>query len=471
MKWRFRLNNDISLAPAYVLSREIAARRLSPVDLMDALLARIAKHDPKLHAFVEVYAPEARLAAEAADKAIRSGHAIGPWHGIPVAIKDIIDIEGRITTGGSASRLDHRATTTATVVRRLVSQGMIVLGKTHTVEFACGAWGMNQHRGTPWNPWDTEVARTPGGSSSGSGVAVAARLAPWALGTDTGCSIRQPAAWCGITGLKTSMGRISTHGILPLSPTLDTPGPMARTVRDVAQLFDLLQGADPLDFRTIAPLRADPISTLEDGVRGLRLARLPSAERLGVAADVLDAYDRSLQVLSGLGAEIVDIVLPFGLAEFLSMTNITMAEAYFAHGHVVENLSLPLDETVRGRIRAAANISAQDYLATLRRRDQMKQEMKAALRGVDALLTPSAATAAIPLDEVDQSEQPTRFTRFVNLLDMCALSLPNGFTAERLPSSLQIVCRAYEEPLALRIGQAYQQATDWHERVPPAVES
>jgi aspartyl-tRNA(Asn)/glutamyl-tRNA(Gln) amidotransferase subunit A len=464
------MNSDISLAPAHVLSREIAARRLSPVDLMDALLARIAKHDPKLHAFVEVYAPGARLAAQGADKAIRSGHAVGPWHGIPVAIKDIIDVEGRITTGGSASRLNHRATTTATVVRRMVSQGMIVLGKTHSVEFACGAWGMNQHRGTPWNPWDADVPRTPGGSSSGSGVAVAARLAPWALGTDTGCSIRQPAAWCGITGLKTSMGRISTYGILPLSPTLDTPGPMARTVRDVALLFELLQGHDPLDHRTRGHLPADPISTLEHGVRGLRLARLPSDERSGLAADVLDAYDRSLAVLSGLGAEIVDIVLPFRLVEFLSMTNITMAEAYFSHGHLVEDPGLLLDDVVRARIRAAANISAQDYLATLRRRDEMKQAMDVAMAGVHALLTPTTETAAIPLAEVDQKEQPTRFTRFVNLLDMCALSLPNGFTAERLPTSLQIVCRGYEESLALRIGQAYQQATDWHERMPPTVE-
>jgi aspartyl-tRNA(Asn)/glutamyl-tRNA(Gln) amidotransferase subunit A len=464
------VNSDIALSPAHVLSRDIAARHLSPVDLVDALLARIATHDPKLHAFVEVYAPEARLAAEAADKAIRSGHALGPWHGIPVAIKDIIDIEGRVTTGGSASRLNHRATTTATVVRRLVRQGMIVLGKTHTVEFACGAWGMNQHRGTPWNPWDAEVPRTPGGSSSGSGVAVAARLTPWALGTDTGCSIRQPAAWCGITGLKTSIGRISTHGILPLSPTLDTPGPMARTVRDVALLFDLLQGPDPLDPRTRGRQATDPMSTLEDGVRGLRLARLPGEERSGVAADVLDAYDRSLAVLAGLGAEIVDIMLPFRLVEFISMTNITMAEAYFAHGNLAEDPGLPLDEVVRARLLTGAGISAQDYLATLRRRDEMKRAMEAALAGVDAFLTPTTATAAIPLDEVDQWEQPTRFTRFVNLLDMCALSLPNGFTAERLPSSLQIVCRADEEALALRIGQAYQQATDWHERMPPAVE-
>jgi aspartyl-tRNA(Asn)/glutamyl-tRNA(Gln) amidotransferase subunit A len=464
------VHDDPSLSPAHVLSQDIAARRLSPVDLMDALLARIAAHDPKLHAFVEVYAPEARLAAEAADKAIRSGHAVGPWHGIPIAIKDIIDIEGRVTTGGSASRRDHRATATATVVRRLVSQGMIVLGKTHTVEFAFGAWGMNQHLGTPWNPWDAEVPRTPGGSSSGSAVAVAARLAPWALGTDTGGSVRQPAAWCGITGLKATIGRISTQGILPLSFTLDTPGTMARTVRDVALLYDILQGPDPLDPLTLRHPPADAMPTLDHGVRGLRLARLPAPERSGVAMEVLEAYDRSLALLAGLGAEIVDIALPFRLADFISITNITMAEAYFQYGHIVENPELKLDEVVRRRLLSAAGITAHDYLATLRRRDQMKQAMDAALTGTHAFLTPSTETAAIPLEAVDQNESPARFARFVNLLDMCALVLPNGFTAQGLPTSLQVVCRGHDEALALRIGQACQQATDWHERLPPAVD-
>jgi aspartyl-tRNA(Asn)/glutamyl-tRNA(Gln) amidotransferase subunit A len=459
---------DPSLSPAHVLSREIAARRLSPVELTDALLARIAAHNPKLHAFIEVYAPEARLAAEAADKAIRSGHALGPFHGIPIAIKDIIDIEGRVTTGGSASRLDHRATTTATVVRRALRHGMIVLGKTHTVEFACGAWGTNQHLGTPWNPWDTEVARTPGGSSSGSGVAVAARLAPWALGTDTGCSVRQPAAWCGITGLKTSMGRISTHGILPLSPTLDTPGTMARTVRDVALLYELLQGPDPLDPLTIGRPEADSMTGLEGGVRGLRLARLPAAERQGVAADVLQAYDRSLELLAGLGAEIVDIALPFTLVEFVTMNNVTMAEAYFANRAVVDDPGSKMDDVVRSRMLTGAAVSAHDYLATLRRRDAMKLQMEAALAGTHAFLTPSTETTAIPLAEIDYKQQPTRFARFVNLLDLCALVLPNGFTAAGLPTSLQVACRGYEEALALRIGYAYQEATEWHERLPPA---
>ena len=465
------MNDQLFLSPAHILSRDMAARRFSPVDLIDALLARIATHDPKLHAFVEVYAQQARLAARTVDKAIRSGHALGPWHGVPIAIKDIIDIEGQITTAGSASRLAHRAATTATVVRRLTKQGMIVLGKTQTVEFACGAWGTNEHMGTPWNPWDPKTHRTPGGSSSGSGVAVAAHLTPWALGTDTGGSIRMPAAWCGITGLKTSMGRISSHGILPLSPSLDTPGVMARSVRDVALLYNLLQGPDPQDPLTLghAHPATDPIPTLEQGVKGLRLARLPSADRVGVDTNVLEAYDRSLVVLAGLGARIVDIALPFRLADFLSMTQIMQTESYALHHEIVADRKLKLDEVVRQRLLSGAALSSSDYVTALRHRNEMKQLMETAMAGVDALLTPSTATAAIPLSEVDQSTTPTRFMRFVNLLDMCALSLPNGFTAHGLPISLQIACRGYQEALALRIGQAYQQATHWHERLPPAL--
>jgi aspartyl-tRNA(Asn)/glutamyl-tRNA(Gln) amidotransferase subunit A len=338
------------------------------------------------------------------------------------------------------------------------------------VEFACGAFGTNQHLGTPWNPWDAEVARTPGGSSSGSGVAVAARLAPWALGTDTGGSVRQPAAWCGITGLKTTIGRISTHGILPMSPSLDTPGTMARTVRDAALLYDILQGPDPLDPLTRGREAADPMPALERGVRGLRLARLPAPERAAAAADVLEAYDRSLALLAGLGAEIVDIALPFRLADLASITNIARAESYFLNGPIVEDRSLKLDEVVRKRLLSGAGISARDYLATQRRLQEMKLEMDAALAEADAFLTPTTATAAIPLTQINYDEQPTLFARFVNLLEMCALALPNGFTAEGLPTSLQIACRGYEEALALRIGHAYQQATDWHERLPPAIE-
>src|SRR5947209_20102560 len=190
--------DTITTDPAWLSARKlaeaIAARRLSPVDVIDAFLDRIASRDPKLHAFVEVYADEARLAAEAAEKAIRSGHAVGPLHGVPIALKDLIEIEGRITTGGSAVWRERRSPVTATLARKLVAAGMIVLGKTHTVEFAMGGWGTNQHMGTPWNPWDLETPRTPGGSSSGTGVAVPSVMAPSAIGPDARGWLRVPGS-------------------------------------------------------------------------------------------------------------------------------------------------------------------------------------------------------------------------------------------------------------------------------------
>ena len=461
-------NADPSTLSPTRLAEEIAARRLSPVTVVEALLARIAAHDAKLHAFIAVYGDDARLAAEAADKAIRSGHAVGPLHGVPIALKDLIDLEGRVTTGGSAAWRERRSPVTATLARRLIAAGMIVLGKTHTVEFAMGGWGTNQHMGTPWNPWDLAVARTPGGSSSGSGVAVAAGFAPWAIGTDTGGSVRLPASWCGLSGLKTTIGRVSTYGILPLAPSLDTPGPMARSVEDAALLFSVMQGADPLDPRTLsAPPPADPFPALRRGVAGLRLARMPASERDGCTAEMLAAYDASLDRLARLGAEIVTVALPCRFADSMLATGrIIGSEAYQLVGHLVDNAALPIDAAVRPRIQLGRSITAREYLAALAERDALKRAFLAALDGVDALLTPTTQSAAIPLDAVDQNTTPAYFTRVFNLMEMCALSIPNGFTAGGLPTALQIACKPYDEATALRIGYAYQQATDWHERRP-----
>jgi aspartyl-tRNA(Asn)/glutamyl-tRNA(Gln) amidotransferase subunit A len=461
---------DPTLLSARLLAAEIAARRLSPIDLVAAFLARIAAQEPKLHAFVEVYADAARLAAEAADKAIRAGHAVGPLHGVPIALKDLIEIEGRVTTGGSEVWRERRSALTATLARRLVAAGMIVLGKTQTVEFAMGGWGTNQYRGTPWNPWDPEVARTPGGSSSGTGVAVAACMAPWGIGTDTGGSVRLPASWCGLTGLKTTIGRVSTHGILPLSPTLDTPGPMARSVEDAALLYQAIEGPDPNDPRTLGRPPAGSLAALERGVKGLKVARMPAAERDHVAAEVLNAYDGAVEVLAGLGAEIVSRELPRAFADYTDLVGrIIGAESYFLVGDLVDDQSLPLDPAVRPRIAAGRGVSARDYLGALRDQAAAKREFAAALGDADALLTPTTATAAIPLDAIDQATTPAHFTRFVNALELCALALPDGFTAAGLPLSLQIVCRGYDEATALRIGSAYQEATDWHRRRPPGL--
>lgn len=457
----------LAFRPVHELAADIAARRLSPVDLVDEYLARIERLEPRLQAFVSVNAANARLAAEAADRAIRSGHAVGPLHGIPVAVKDLVEIEGEVAMGGSAAWRNRVAPHTATLMRRMTAAGMINLGKTHTVEFAYGGWGTNQHLGTPWNPWDATTHRVPGGSSAGTGVAVAAGLAPWGIGTDTGGSVRLPSSFNGITGLKTTIGRISTFGVLPLSSTLDTPGPLARDVEDAALLLGVLQGTDPRDPHTLAVRDIDPLTELRRGVRGLRLARLPAAERAGIDAEVLTAYDRSVEALAGLGAEIVDLALPVQFAELGALNgHITSAEAYAALASLVDDDAAPLDADVRPRVRAGAAISARDYLLALGERERMKAAFVAAIDGVDAVLTPTTATPAIPVAAVDQDTTPAVFTRWVNFLDLCALAVPNGFTAAGLPVSLQIVCRGYAEGLALRIGWAYQTAHDWHRRVP-----
>ncbi len=462
--------DSLAYQPAVQLAQAIAARQLRSAELVEVLLERIARHDAKLHAFIDVYADDARAAAAAADQAIDASHAVGPLHGIPIALKDLIDIEGRITCGGSKVWAERVSPVTATLAGRLIAAGMIVIGKTHTVEFAMGGWGTNQHLGTPWNPWDTEEHRAPGGSSAGSGVAVAAGMAPWAIGTDTGGSVRLPSGWCGLTGLKTTIGRVSMHGVLPLCPTLDTPGPMCRSVEDAAVLFNVIHGPDPADPKTLGHGIDDPVPTLEAGVAGLRLARMPEAERNGVESSVLDAYDASLEVLSSLGARIVDVSLPRPFSDMAAILGkIIGAEGYTLVGELVENADLPLDDDVRPRILIGKSMSARDYLRALDEREKIKASYRDALAGVDALLTPTTATTAPTVESIDQSGTPASFTRVANLLDYCALALPNGSDENGLPISFQIICGSYREALALRIGRAYEQATGWHEATPPGL--
>jgi aspartyl-tRNA(Asn)/glutamyl-tRNA(Gln) amidotransferase subunit A len=460
--------DSLAYQPATQLARAISSRKLRSAELVERLLERIAGHDAKLHAFIDVYADDARNAAAAADRAIDAGHAVSPVHGVPIALKDLIDLEGRITTGGSKLWAKRVSPVTATLARRLIGAGMIVIGKTHTVEFAMGGWGTNQHLGTPWNPWDTEQHRAPGGSSAGSGVAVAAGLVPWAIGTDTGGSVRLPSGWCGLTGLKTTIGRVSVHGVLPLSPSLDTPGPMCRTVEDAAVLFNVIHGPDPEDPITLAHGADDPMPTLEAGVAGLRLARIPELERDGVENDVLDAYDASLEVFSSLGARIVDVSLPLRFSEMAAVLGkIIGAEGYALLGELIDNPELPLDDDVRPRILIGKDMSACDYLRALDERTRIKASYTEALADVDALLMPTTAMTAPSVESIDQSATPAFFTRVANLLEYCALALPNGIDKNGLPTSLQIVCRGYQEALALRIGRAYEQATAWHRATPP----
>ena len=450
----------------------LASGELTSEELVEALLKRIERLDSRLDAFIAVYADEARAAAREADHARRAGRAAGRFHGVPIALKDIIDMEGRVTTGGSKVWESRVSPLTATLARRLMEAGLIVIGKTRTVEFAMGSWGTNRHMGTPWNPWDLGVQRVPGGSSSGSGVSVAARCVPWAIGTDTGGSVRLPSAWNGLTGLKVTFGRVSCHGVLPLAHTLDTPGPMCRSVADAVDLYLLLQGSDPDDPATWHIGADDPRPTLDRGVAGMRLARMPERERDGVDDEVLAAYDASLEVLSDLGASVVDVELPRRFGPMGDLTGkIIAAEGYAWVGEYVDDDSAPVDDDIRPRIRPGRDMPAREYIDAQLERARIKREFNTALAGVDALLTPATCTAAPVVADIDQSTTAAQFTRPVNLIDSCALVLPNGRTVAGLPISLQVVCRGYEEAGALRIGQAYQNATDWHADVPPGLDT
>ncbi len=460
-------NDELAFTPVHVLAAEMTAGRLTSTKLTEACLSRLERHGEKLHAFVVVYGNDALRAAHAADEAIASGHRIGPFHGIPVALKDIIDLKGRVTTGGSKVWEKRVSTRTATLAKKLISAGMIVLGKTHSVEFAMGSFGTNTHMGTPWNPWDMQELRGPGGSSSGTGVAVAAGLAPWGIGTDTGGSVRVPASWCGLAGLKTTIGRISVHGVLALSHTLDTPGPMCRSVEDAALLYNLLQGPDPVDPLTQRRPPDDPLPQLRRGVAGLVMARLPASERSAVDAEMLAAYDASLAMLEKLGAKLVDVTLPRGFADLGAMAGrLIGCEGYSYVGHLTDDPAQPVDPDVRPRIGLGKGVSARDYLLLLREREQLKRDWSKALAGCDALLTPTTLTAAPRVADIDQSGTAAVYTRAINLVDGCALAVRNGFTTGGLPTSLQIACRGYDEATALRIGWAFEQAAGWNERRP-----
>jgi aspartyl-tRNA(Asn)/glutamyl-tRNA(Gln) amidotransferase subunit A len=460
--------DEVAFAPVHALAERLRAGALTPSALLDGYLQRIRRHDEKLHAFVSVYENGARAAAELADRAIQAGQRLGPLHGIPIALKDLLDIEGRVTTGGSLFWRQRESPVTATVVHRLAAAGMIPLGKTHMVEFAFGSWGTNAAMGTPRNPWDARTPRSPGGSSSGSGVAVAAGLAPAAIGSDTGGSVRIPAGLCGIVGLKTTVGRVSNHGVLMLSHTLDTLGPMVRDVEDAALLFAAMHGPDVRDPRTLPHPPVDALSGLKTGVAGLRLAVLPDADLGEVDSEVAGAFAAALEVFRDRGARIDVLRLPVAYATLADLTGkIIAAEGYELHRDWIDRDDLPFDPDVRTRMRGGRNTLAADYIRLMRERGELRRDVDRLLRDFDGLLMPTTPLPAFPLSDIDQDKAPmSRLTRPVNLLDLCALGLPCGFSKEGLPISLQIIGRGYEEPHILRIGWAYENATDWHKRRP-----
>ncbi len=435
------------------LARAFRAGGTTARDTVEDLLSRIEAHDPALGAFQAVYAEDARAAAGAADRAMGSGHRVGPFHGIPFAVKDVIDVAGRVTTAGSLTRPGRPAAGSATVAGRLLAAGGILLGKTKTIEFSMGGWGTNRHFGTPRNPWDPSRHRVAGGSSSGSAAAVAAGMVPAALGTDTGGSIRTPAAWCGAVGLKTTHGVLPMDGIVPTAHSLDTVGPIVRSVADAAFLLDVMAGRGPAGLDRHLDPDAPP------ALPGLRLGALPRDAREGMDDAVLDLYDAALERLRSLGAGIEVFSPPLSYADMARANRlIATSEAYAHHGAPMEDPRAPVDEDVRRLILPGRNVPAHEYIAALLRRAEDIEAFLTRMRGFAALATPTLGVAAAPLEEVKPRDYPAGFTRPVNYLGMCAVSVPMGLTPERLPAGLQIVARAGEEATALRVAAAYERA-------------
>lgn len=452
------------------LAGELSAKRTTSRQIVDAYLTRIAKADGKLHSFVEVYAHEARALADAADAERAAGLPVGPLHGLPIAVKDLCDIEGRTGTAGSMAWRKRVASSTATAVTKLMQAGMIPLGKTHMVEFAFGTWGSNPTMGAPWNPWDLKTQRTPGGSSSGTGVAVATGLAPVGIGSDTGGSVRIPAAMNGIVGLKTTAGRISLNGCVYLSYSLDTLGPMTRSVEDAALLFETMAGPDPHDTTTLnQPPLEDVCAALKRPVKGMRIAVIDERQLPDNTSPAMRrALAEAVLAFGAAGIAVETIALPdwfFTLAQ--RTTLIIASEAYQFHRAHIEDDSLPFTKPGKARILGGKALGAADYVQAMRDRLTMQAELLTLLGDCDALLLPSCPHEAVPLADIDETVSPlATFTRAINFLTLCSLSMPAGFGVNGLPLSVQIVGRPFDETRILRLGKAFEDATEWTSKRP-----
>ncbi len=445
------------------LAALLKAGKLSSLELTQHLLQRINQADSTLHAFTKVYADQACALARAADQARTSGLPLGALHGLPVVLKDLLDIDGQICTLGSKHYVTRRATQTSATVERLLQAGMVPLGKLHMTEFAFGGWGTNPLMGTPRNPWDLKTHRVPGGSSSGTGVAIAAGYAPIGIGSDTGGSVRIPSAFNGITGLKVTFGRISLHGTGLLSWTLDSIGPMGRNVRDCALILDALVGPDSRDPTTLE----QPLETFAReprSVKGMHLA-MPAVDQLPAFMDpgVIAAWQAAARVFESLGATIVPVRLPdwyFNLS--LNAGRIIASEAYSLHRPYVNDLTAQLGPAVRQRMQFAESFAPGAYAEELRTMRELRRAFVEWFEPYDALLLPSAAIPAMPVADVDEASPiPGYLTRPANYLGLCGLSQPAGLV-RGLPVSLQIVGKPFAERTVLSLGQAFESATEFH---------
>lgn len=467
---------DLVWASMGELARLVATKAASPLEIVEAHLDRIAALDGTLKSYITVLGESARAAARAAEKKVMAREDLGSLHGVPVGIKDLYCTKGVRTTGGSRLLGDWVPTEDATVVTRLAVAGAIALGKLNMHEFAYGPEGLNPHYGTPWNPWDRATHRLCGGSSSGSGAAVAAGLCPGALGSDTGGSIRIPASLCGLTGIKPTYGRVSRAGALPLAWSLDHVGPMCRSAADCALMLGAMAGHDPRDASTSTLPVPDYRAALTGQVKGLRIGLLRRFFLETAGAPQRLAVEQAAETLEGLGASVRDVSLEQMKYAAGVAAAVISVESYAYHEAWLKARGAEYGPDVRERLLVGAFVSGADYLKGQRVRRLIRDEVDQVLGGVDVLIAPTVPIAATEVDasEVEvngrrEAVRPSliRYTRPFNASGHPAASVPCGFTADGLPIGMQVIGRSFDEATVLRVADAYQRVTDWHTRRPP----
>src|SRR5256714_451549 len=467
------MNAEPALMSLTSVAKAIAEKRISSREATQSCLDRIARWQPRLNAFMAIEAEAALAAADAADAALAKGNQRGVLHGVPLAHKDMYYDAGKVVTCGSKIRRDFVATTTSTALQRLKDAGSIRLGSLQMAEFAYGPTGHNSHYGPVHNPW--AIDHITGGSSSGSGSAVAARLTFAALGSDTGGSIRMPAHFCGVTGLKTTYGRISRAGAMPLSQSLDTVGPLARSAQDCALLLGLMAGADPEDPTAVTGPLPDYMDATREPIKGLTVG-VPTAFYVeDLDSDVARILDETLAVLKREGANVVQVELPDQHQLTAACQLVLAVEAAAFHKRWL--IERPQDYGPQGlmRLQNGLAIPGVSYLEAMRWRGSALAAHNAAVAGLAAVILPLAPVAAATIVESDIGNSPdaeaviqrlTRFTRAINYLGLPSLAIPAGSTRRGLPVGMQLIGRSFDEAMLLRIGAAFQRATAFHERVP-----
>jgi aspartyl-tRNA(Asn)/glutamyl-tRNA(Gln) amidotransferase subunit A len=465
--------NDPAMMTLTEVAQAIAAKRVSSREVTQACLDRIAKAQPKLNAFMAIEADQALTAADAADAALASGDSNGPLHGVPLAHKDMYYDAGHVVTCGSRIRRDFVATTTSTALQRLKDAGTVRLGSLQMSEFAYGPTGHNAHYGPVHNPWGLE--HITGGSSSGSGSAVAARLTFAALGSDTGGSIRMPAHFCGVTGLKTTVGLISRAGAMPLSQSLDTVGPLAQTAEDCALLTGLMAGADPADPTVTGRPVPDYLAATLGSLHGVSIG-IPKAFYIDdLDADVARVLDDTKAALAREGARVVEVELPDQRLLTAASQLVLAVEAAGFHVQWMRERPQDYGPQVLMRLQNGLAVPAVSYLEAMRWRGVALGEFVAAIAGVDAVLAPVSPVPAPTIADSDVGnslnaeaviQRLTRSTRPINYLGLPALAVPCGFSKTGLPIGLQLIGRPFDEAMLLRVGAAWQRATDFHRQCP-----